>query len=86
MGIMRRCIVVGGVELRDCVREGMIVEKGLELGEGETGIKVIEPGETVRRLVRSKLWVNVAGVVGSVCPLTGDIGPRFGVGGAVTIS
>ena len=40
----------------------------------------------MRRLVRSKLWVNAAGVVGSVCPLTGDIGPRFGVGGAVTVS
>ena len=35
---MRRWIVVGGVELRDCVREGMIVEKGLEQGEGETGM------------------------------------------------
>ena len=40
----------------------------------------------MRRFVRSKLWVNAAGVVGSVCPLTGDIGPRFGVGGAIIVS
>ena len=49
---------------------------------------MIEPGGTVRRLVRSKAWVNAAGVVGSACPdpLPSGMGPLFGVGGAVFIS
>ena len=40
----------------------------------------------MRRLVRSKVWQNAVAGMGSTFPASADLGPRFGVGGAGTVS